>query len=230
MVTMDYNGVRAIKQYCYASDTEQFVESRIPLPRVGIGRTVVRNFFREEHAMKKNVVVTLIAVVVVLAVAWAAFGQAGGGGGQRGAAQREAQMKAVAAIQEQLGKLKALMEAPQGAQGRSFQDMSEEERTKMREEFTKRRDEQQKVMAAIQQQMDTLKGGRQLMTEHQQAMTPLKDLLASAQKENAKATAGMIEKLIAERQKQFDEKMAAMGITPDQLERMMQGGGQRRQQ
>jgi len=177
--------------------------------------------------MKKNVVVALIAVVLVLAVAWAAFGQAGAG---RGAAQREAQMKAIAAIQEQLGKLKAMMEAPQGQQGRSFQDMSEEERTKMREEFTKRRDEQQKVMAAIQQQMDALKGGRQLATEHQAAMTPLKDLLASAQKENAKGTAGMIEKLIAERQKQFDEKMAAMGITPEQLERMMQGGGQRRQQ
>ena len=173
--------------------------------------------------MKKNVVVTLIAVVLVLAVAWAAFGQAaGGGGGQRGAAQREAQMKALAAIQEQVAKLKALMEPAAGMQGRSFQDMSEEERTKMREEFTKRRDEQQKVMAAIQQQMDTLKGGRQLMTEHQQAMAPLKELLASAQKENAKATAGMIEKLIADRQKQFDEKMAAMGITPDQLERMMQ--------
>jgi septal ring factor EnvC (AmiA/AmiB activator) len=122
------------------------------------------------------------------------------------------------------------MEPAPGMQGRSFQDMSEEERTKMREEMTKRREEQQKVMAAIQQQMDTLKGARQLMTEHQQAMTPLKDLLASAQKENAKATAGMIEKLIAERQKQFDGKMAAMGITPEQLERMMQGGGQRRQQ
>jgi len=179
--------------------------------------------------MKKNVAVLVIAVVLVLAVAWAAFGQAGGGG-QRGAAQREAQMKAVAAIQEQLAKLKTLMEAPQGAQGRSFQDMSEEERTKMREEFTKRREEQMKIMAAIDQQVNTLKGGRQLMTEHQLAMEPLKDLLASAQKEGAKETAGKIEKLIAERQKQFDQKMAAMGITPEQLERMMQGGGQRRQQ
>jgi hypothetical protein len=174
--------------------------------------------------MKKNVVVLTIAVVLVLAVAWAAFGQAAGGGGQRGAAQREAQMKALAAIQEQVAKLKTLMEAPQGMQGRSFQDMSEEERTKMRDEFTKRRDEQQKVFASIDQELARLKGGRQLMTEHQQAMTPLKELLASAKKENAKETAGMLEKLIADRQKQFDEKMAAMGYTPDQLERMMQGG------
>ena len=179
--------------------------------------------------MKKNVVVFIIAVVLVLAVAWAAFGQAGGGG-QRGAAQREAQMKAVAAIQEQLAKLKTLMETRSGMQGRSFQDMSEEEQAKAKEEFAKRREEQLKVMAAIDQQVNVLKGGRQLMTEHQQAMEPLKDLLASAQKEGAKETAGKIEKLIAERQKQFDEKMAVMGYTPEQLERMMQGGGQRRQQ
>ncbi len=175
--------------------------------------------------MKKNVGIIIIAVVLTLAVAWAAFGQAGGqGGGQgRGFGQmREAQQKAIAALQEQLGKLKAMSEQTSGMQGRNFQDMSEEERTKMRDEFTKRREEQQKIMAAIQQQVDTLKGGRQLATEHQQAIAPLKEALASAQKENAKATAGMLEKLIAERQKQFDDKMAAMGYTPEQLERMMQ--------
>ncbi|RPJ24798.1 MAG: hypothetical protein EHM35_16060, partial [Planctomycetaceae bacterium] len=147
--------------------------------------------------MKKNVAVVTIAVVLTLAVAWAAFGQAGGGGQGRGfGMNREAQQKAIAALQEQLGKLKAMMEQTPGTQGRSFQDMSEEERTKMREEFTKRREEQQKVMAAMQQQMDTLKGGRQLATEHQQAMTPLNEALASAQKENAKQTASMLEKLI----------------------------------
>ena len=173
--------------------------------------------------MKKNVVVAILAVVLVLAVAWAAFGQAGGGGGRGGfGMNREAQQKAIAALQEQVAKLKAFIEQAPSMQGRNFQDMSEEERTKMREEFTKRREEQQKIMAAMQQQMDTLKGGRQLATEHQQAMAPLKEALASAQKENAKQTAGMIEKLIAERQKQFEEKMAAMGIPADQLERMMQ--------
>jgi hypothetical protein len=172
--------------------------------------------------MKKNVVVPVIAAVLVLAVTWVAFGQAGGG--QRGAAQREAQMKALAAVQEQVAKLKTLMEAPQGMQGRSFQDMSEEERTKMRESFTKRREEQQQVFAAIDQELAKLKGGRQLMTEHEQAVTPLKDLLASAQKENAKETAGKIEKLIADRQKQFEQKITAMGYTMEQLQQMQQRG------
>jgi len=173
--------------------------------------------------MKKNVVVFVIAVVLVLAVAWAAFGQAGGGGGRGGfGMNREAQQKAIAALQEQVAKLKAFIEQAPSMQGRNFQDMSEEERTKMREEMTKRRDEQQKIMTAIDQQVNALKGGRQLATEHLQMMTPLKDALASAQKENAKETAGMLQKLIAERQKQFDDKMAAMGYTPDQVERMMQ--------
>lgn len=135
---------------------------------------------------------------------------------------REAQTKAIAALQEQVAKLKAFIEQAPSMQGRNFQDMSDEERTKMREEFTKRREEQQKIMAAIDQQVDALKGGRELATAHTQALAPLKDLLASAQKENAKETAGKIEKLIADRQKQFDDKMAAMGYTPEQIERMMQ--------
>ena len=129
---------------------------------------------------------------------------------------REAQQKAIAAIQEQLGKLKAMMEqASPGMQGRNFQDMTDEERTKMREEMTKRREEQTKIMADMQQQMDTLKGGRQMMTEHQAAMAPLKDLLASAQAEKATATAAKIEKLIAEKQKRSRTKVTAMGYTPD---------------
>jgi hypothetical protein len=184
-------------------------------------RAAIPNLFQEEHAMKKRWS-AIIGAVLVLAIAWVAWGQAGGGA-QRFAQMREAQMKAIATLQEQVGKLKAMMDqAGQRMQGRNFQDMSEEERTKMREEMTKRRQEQAQIMASIQQQLDTLKGGRELATEHQRNMAPLKEALASAQKENAKQTAGMLEKLIAERQKQFDEKIAAMGYTPEQIERMMQ--------
>jgi len=170
--------------------------------------------------MKKNAVIAIVAVVLILAVAWSAFGQAGGGRGF--GMNREAQTKAIAALQEQVAKLKAFIEQAPSMQGRNFQDMSDEERTKMREEFTKRREEQQKIMAAIDQQVDAVKGGRELAMAHQQALDPLKDLLASAQKENAKETAGKIEKLIADRQKQFEDKMAAMGATPEQIERWMQ--------
>jgi len=170
--------------------------------------------------MKKNAGILIIAVVLTLAVAWAAFGQAGGGGQGRGFGQmREAQQKALAGLQESIAKLKSMTEAQAKAmEGRSFQDMTEEDRTKMRQQG----EERQKIMASMQQQMDALKGGRQVAQEHQQMMTPLKEALASAQKENAKGTAGMLEKLIADRQKQFNDKMAAMGYTPEQIDRMMQ--------
>ncbi|OHB65606.1 MAG: hypothetical protein A2Y77_10980 [Planctomycetes bacterium RBG_13_62_9] len=176
--------------------------------------------------MKKRIVV-VAGILLAMTAAWA-FAQAGGGGGRGGFGQnREAQQKAIAALQEQVAQLKAMTERTgQGAQGRNFQDMSDEERTKMREEMTKRREEQAKIMASMQQSLDTLKGGRQLFTEHQEAMAPLNDLLASAQQENAKATAKKIEQLIAQRQKQFEDKITAMGMTMEQVQRM----GQRRQQ
>jgi len=177
--------------------------------------------------MNKRLV--LVGGVVLSGVlAWNAFAQPGGGRGGFGR-NREAQQKAIAAIQEQLGKLKAMTEQQPAAGGTNFQDMSDEERTKMREEMTKRREEQTAIVAAIQQQVDTLKGARQLMTDHQAAMTPLKDLLASAQAEKATATAAKIEKLIAERQKAFEDKVTAMGYTMEQMERMMQMGQRRGQ-
>jgi hypothetical protein len=169
----------------------------------------------------------VVGVLLTGALAWTAFAQPAGGG--RGFGQmREAQLKAIAALQEQVGKLKAMMEQQPAARG-NFQDMTDEERTKMREEMTKRRESQTAIMAEIQKQMDVVKGGRQLMVDHQEAMTPLKDLLASAQSEKATATAAKIQKLIDDRQKQFDEKMTAMGYTPEMLDRMSQMGQRRGQ-
>ncbi len=167
-------------------------------------------------------------VLLVGAVAWTAFGQTDGRA--RFQQMREAQLKAVAALQEQVGKLKTMMEQQPGAQGRNFQDMTDDERTKMREEMTKRREEQTKIMAEINKQMDTVKGGMQLAREHRQALEPLNDLLASAKSENATATAAKIQKLIDERQKQFEEKMTAMGYDSEMTQRMVERAGQPRGQ
>jgi len=177
--------------------------------------------------MKKQIVF-VVGLLLVMAMTWAALGQQRAGG--FGRATREAQQKAIATIQEELGKLKAMMEQQPGAQGRNFQDMSEEERTKMREEFTKRREQQQKILTSIQQQVDTLKGAMALAQEHQQAMEPLQGLLASAKSENATATAAKIQQLIDQRQKQFGDKMAAMGYDQEALQRMMERMSQRRGQ
>jgi hypothetical protein len=184
------------------------------------------SIFLEGSTMNKRLVL-VVGVLLTGALAWTAFGQAGDGRA-RFQQMREAQMKAVAALQEQVGKLKAMME--QQPAMRNFQDMTDEERTKWREESTKRRDEQAAIMANIEKQLDTVKGGMQLAREQREAMTSLNDLLASAKSENATATVAKIEKLIAEKQKQYEEKMAAMGYDAEMAQRWMERGGQRRGQ
>ena len=173
--------------------------------------------------MKKS---TMIAagVLLTMAVAWAAYGQAGGGGGGRGdrggGMMGPAQQKAVADLQAQVAKLKALVdEGAKAMEGKTFADLSEDDRAKMKERTT----QQQAIMAAIQQGVDRLRT-RQMATEYNESMTALKDAQASAQKENAKETAQKLGQIIAAREKQMEEKVTAMGMTMDDLQKM----GQRR--
>ncbi len=176
--------------------------------------------------MKRSTIV-VVGILLTMVMAWAAFGQAGGGGGRGGfGAMGEAQQKAIADLQEQVAKLKALADAGAKAmEGRSFQDLTEEDRAKMKERST----QQQAIMAAIQQDVDRLRM-RQLAAEYNQSMTALKDAQASAEKEKAKETAQLLGKIIAEREKQMEEKVTAMGMTMDQLQKMGTRGGGRRQQ
>jgi isocitrate lyase len=107
-----------------------------------------------------------------------------------------------------------------------FQNMSDEDRAKMKERGT----EFQKVMASIQQDVDRLRF-QQIARDHTAEMTALKEAMASAEKEKAKDTAAKLNQLIAERQKAYEERGAALGYTPEQMERMGQmgqrrGGGQ----
>ena len=175
--------------------------------------------------MKRSTMIA-VGVLFTMTVAWAAYGQAGGGGQRRGGFGRmgEAQQKALADLQEQVAKLKAFSEQGMKAmQGRSYQDMSDEERTKMREEFTKRSEEQAKILAAIQRNVDQLRL-RQMAAEYNESMTALKDAQASAQKEKATETAQKLGQIIAQREKQMEERVQAMGMTMDDLQKM----GQRR--
>ncbi len=168
--------------------------------------------------MKKQIVLVL-AVATILVVALAAVAQQGQGM-QRFQQRREAQMKALDTLQQNAAKLKTDMEAAAKAmQGRDFQNMSEEERTKMREESAKRREAQTKLMAEMTQALNQLKGAGALWQEYDESVAPLKDLLASAQSEKATATTAKIEQILAQRQKQFEEKMTAMGYDPTQRPR-----------
>ncbi len=177
--------------------------------------------------MKRSTIVA-VSVLLTMAVAWAAYGQAGGGGGRggRGGMMGAQMQKTVADLQEQVTKLKALVDSGAKAmEGRSFQDMTEEDRAKMKERST----QQQALMAAIQKDVDQLRI-RQIAAEYNESMTALKDAQASAQKENAKETAQKLGQIMAAREKQMEEKVTAMGMTMDDLQKMGTRGGGRRQQ
>lgn len=176
----------------------------------------------------KKYLIPGVAVLVVLVVGWVAFGQQEGGqrqrgGGQFGAQYREMQQKAIDGIVEQATKLKAMWEqAAKESQGRDFQNLSEEERTKLRETFTKRREEQQKIVGAIEMELAKVKGSRQLQREQEEGTKELQAIRELAEKEQAKETLKGIDELIAKRQKAFEDKLAKLGLQLFQRP----GGGQ----
>ena len=166
-------------------------------------------------------------ILLTMTMAWVAFGQAGGGGrGGRGGMMGPQMQKNVADLQEQVAKLKALVdEGTKAMEGKTYADLSDEDRAKMKERGT----EQQKLLVAIQQGVERLRM-RQMAVEYNQSMTALKDAQASAEKENAKETAQKLGQIIAEREKQMEEKVTALGMTMDDLQKMGTRGGGRRGQ
>lgn len=160
----------------------------------------------------KRRIISIVTVLVVLAVVWAAFGQQQERR-QRSAQYRQAQLKAVEAIQEQAAKLKAGMEAMTRPEGpRSSEGLSEEERAKLRERFTKMREERQEVIAAIEQQLTILKGRRQLEAEREESLAELQAIRQLALKEKAEETAKSVMQLILKRNKEFEATMQKLGL------------------
>ena len=188
----------------------------------------------------KKYLIAVLAVTVVLGVAWTAFGQPqggagagqgpGGGGrgmGGRGGMNRDAQLKAIVAITEQVSKLKTLVESmPAMPAGGSFQDMSEDDRTKMRDAMTKIREEQPPIIAAIELQLAQIKGVRALVTANQEATAELKALQDMANGEKATKTAAKIGEIIAAKQKKLESDAKAIGVEPDRLQQMIERMGQ----
>ena len=158
--------------------------------------------------------ISSVAVLVILAVAWIAFGQQQSERAQRYAQYRQAQLKAIEAIQEQAGKLKTALEesAKRSESFRNWQELSEEERAKLRERFTKMREERQQALAAIEQRVMVLKGRRQLDTEHEESIAELQAVHSLAVNEKAKQTAKRLEELIAKRNKEHEDAMKKLGL------------------
>jgi hypothetical protein len=106
---------------------------------------------------------------------------------------REEQQKAVKTIEEQVAKLKAAVqvERPQGG----FRDLSEEQRNKLRQSFTNRRN----ALQAIITQVAALQGRRQPETEDARFMiintVDLKPIQEMAEKEKATETSELLARM-----------------------------------
>jgi hypothetical protein len=171
--------------------------------------------------MKRHLIL-IVSVLVVLGLAWVSFGQPEGSAGKSSAAAagqrnrrgmwRQRQQKAVSAIEEQLAKIKAGMESfPTSRQ--SWQDLSEEERNELRGKFRKVREERQKSIVLIEDQIAMLKGRRSLDREHEKSIGELNGILELAKNEKATQTATAIEKLVAGKKKQFEERMQKLDLS-----------------
>jgi hypothetical protein len=201
--------------------------------------------FLEVQIMKKYVVST-IAVLVILAVTLSLYAQPGGGmgGGQRGGARGGGMMgrggfrgfirdedldNAIATIEKSLASLKKAKEITIPRPEGGFQDMTEEERTKMMEAMQKRGEVLQSATEGLEQQVMVLKGGFQLRQELQTENEELQAIADSAEKAKDTATAKLVQDLIAKRTKALDDTMQKLGIRGGMRGGRMGGGmgGQR---
>jgi hypothetical protein len=148
--------------------------------------------------MKKHLIST-VTVLVVLAVVLVSFGQEARTRQGRGMG-REDRLKAIGAIEAQLAKLKQEGERP-AFNRESFQDMSEDERAKFREQMTKVRQEQQKIYQTIMGQLAGLQGRRQPAEEGAQYLlittADLKPIQEAAAKEKAEETGKLLARMAA---------------------------------
>ncbi len=118
-----------------------------------------------------------------------------GGRGRR--LGREDQLKAIEAVEKQLANLKKGIQA-RSTERRSFRDLPEEERNKLREEFTKAREERDKAFKAIITQIASLQGQRQPAEGEELVIVntgELKAIRELAVKEKARETAQRLERL-----------------------------------
>ena len=136
----------------------------------------------------------------------------------RGRLSREDQLAAIKAVEEQLAKLKAGLAAqPQGRT--NYRDLSEEERTKLREQSTKAREARQGAITAIKAEIDKLSPPR-ATPEQIAALAELKEIQALAEKEKATETAKRLAAVIAKETEQMPPIRGQRGGAG--------GGGQRR--
>ncbi len=125
---------------------------------------------------------------------------------------REDRLKAIKTIQDQLAKLKTAIEATYPQAFTNYRDMSEEDRTKLREKITKSREDYNNAVAAIQQNLIKLGGSRPPMPGPSiEELTRIREM---AVKEKAKLTAKSLDALIAKQKSQIPQRRERDTNTP----------------
>ena len=114
---------------------------------------------------------------------------------------REDQLQSIKAIEEQLAKLKASIESIQPEETTSFKDLSQEQRSKLREKITKTQQDRTNALQLIIKQLARLQDRRQPLADIGEYLiintSELKPIQDSAVKEKAQKTAQLLERLIA---------------------------------
>lgn len=122
--------------------------------------------------------------------------------GGRTRLSREDQLKAIATMEEQLAKLKASIESAAPASGANLRDLPEEERTKLREQMTKSRQDRETAVAALRAEMDKLSPPR-TTPEQMEALRELRAISELAGTEKAAETKKRLDALIAKQAEQI---------------------------
>jgi len=149
----------------------------------------------------KRYLISAVIILAVLAVTWAVFAQEAEkprGAGRGGFLPSEEQLKLLGVIEQQVAKLKEVVKASAPPAGKSFQDLSEEERAKMKEA----REQRQAATRVILTQLARLQGQPQPAEGEQFIIVntaDLKAVQALAEKEKAKETATRIAELLQPR-------------------------------
>jgi hypothetical protein len=109
--------------------------------------------------------------------------------------RREEQLRSIKTIQEQLIKLKAAIEATDPRAFEKYRDMSEEDKSKVRDKIAQSRTDYNKAIVAIQQALLKLGGQRpKISGVSTEELIKIREL---AMKEKAKLTAKSLDTLIA---------------------------------
>ena len=163
--------------------------------------------------MKQHLIVGL-AVAIMLTVGLAAWAQEADARRQRWEKRRQAMQQAIEAVQADAGKLQAAMESAAKVIGDmgSWQDLSDDERAKLREDFGRRREQWRSILGDMELQIARLKGSRQLRSEHEQALKELRAIRDLADSEKATAAAAGLGAIIEKRETEFAKTLTTLGF------------------